>query len=132
MNVINLTFLGQEFTLPCDIISYMDCQQFFSTLRQELLGFMLQRFSDCEKWPSLDLATKKFRGTAEQCVKRLCEQGVYDKTVDDFMENNEGYELYEKDLSNEQKRIQYSKNHFRLYRSPSRIRAAPQCVPCLR
>lgn len=96
MNVINLTFLGQEFTLPCDIISYMDYQQFFSTLRQELLGFMLQRFSDCKKWPSLDLATKKFRGTAEQCVKRLCEQGVYDKTVDDFMENNEGYELYEK------------------------------------
>ena len=96
MNTISLTFLGQSYTLPGDILTYMEYQQFFSLLRQGLLSFMLDKFGDCEKWPSLDLATNKFRGTAEQCVKWLCEQGIYDKTVDDFMEGNEGYELYEK------------------------------------
>lgn len=96
MNSINLTFLGQEYTLPGDILSYMEYQQFFSLLRQGLLSFMLDKFGDCEKWPSLDLATNKFRETAEQCVKWLCEQGIYDNTTDDFIENNEGYELYEK------------------------------------
>ena len=95
MNTINLTFLGQAYALPGDILSYIEYQQFFSLLRQGLLSFMLDHFGDCEKWPSLNLATDQFRKTADQCVKWLCEQGIYDKTVDDFIENNEGYQLYE-------------------------------------
>ena len=95
MDTINIVFLEQEYSLPGDILSYMEYQQYFSLLRQELLSFMLDGYSDCEKWPSLDRATNKFRETAEKCVKLLCEKGVYDKTVNDFIENNEGYTLYE-------------------------------------
>lgn len=98
MDTINLVFLGHEYSIPSDILSYMNYQQSFSTLRQELLSYMLTNYGDCDNFPNLDTATKRFRGTAEQCVKWLCEQGVYDKTVDDFFIDNEGFALYESTL----------------------------------
>lgn len=95
MEKISISFLDVNYTLPLDIITYRNYHHGFELLRQELLSYMEDNYGDCENWPDLENAERKFREFAEQCVKWLCEDGVYDKTANDFIEENAGFDLYQ-------------------------------------
>lgn len=95
MDTISVSFLDMNYNLPADIITYKNYHHGFELLRQELLCYMVDNYGDCDNWPDIENAERKFKEFAEQCVRWLCEDGIYDKTVDDFLTDNAGFDMYQ-------------------------------------
>lgn len=61
METIGVSFLNVNYTLPADIITYRNYHHKFELFRQELLSFMVENYGDCDNWPDIDDAEKRFR-----------------------------------------------------------------------
>lgn len=93
---LEFSFLGESYSLPKDILTYVSEHHCFEQMRQEFLKFMIDTFPDCENLPdnTEELIDRKFRYYADICVKKLLEKDIYDITVDDFLSNNSGVTMF--------------------------------------
>lgn len=94
MSSLNVTFLGKAYFLPEDILVYIDLLGFTNSVQAQLMaafsrklgqsdsGFITdQDFSD-----DINQQGKKFIG-------KLCEHGIFNRTVNDYLKENKGYQL---------------------------------------
>lgn len=103
---LNVIFLNKQYSLPADILTYISERQYFDSLHQSLLSYMLQNFYNFTRWPkdpqydndAKKLAKGKFVETANICIQRLYQKGIYNKTVDDYTINNPGITLLEESM----------------------------------
>lgn len=98
MGVLKLTFLGKPYELPEDLLAYISYHRKFENLRQTLLLSMLKWHGNNPKSVKLDPNRKHFQFVAQQCVSLLFEKGIYSKTEDDYLTDNEGLDHYDKSL----------------------------------
>ena len=98
MGVLELTFLGKPYELPEDLLAYIRYHKKFENLRQSLLSSMLKWHGSNPKSANFDPNKKHFQFVAQQCVSLLFEKGIYSKTEDDFLTDNEGLNHYDKSL----------------------------------
>lgn len=98
MGVLELTFLGKSYELPEDLLAYISYHRKFENLRQSLLLSMLKWHGNNPKSAKFDPNKKHFQFVAQQCVSLLFEKGIYSKTEDDYLTDNEGLDHYDKSL----------------------------------
>lgn len=98
MDVLELTFLGKPYELPKDLLAYISYHRKFENLRQSLLLSMLKWHGNNPKSVKFDPTKKHFQFVAQQCVSLLFEKGIYSKTEDDYLTDNEGLDHYDKSL----------------------------------
>ena len=101
MSYIKTTFLGAEYTIPADILLYIDLLDFTSKIKAQLTNTFVRKLKgELQKGnvacvSDEDLAPEIERQVGLFIVK-LTEKDIYDRTVNDYLRQNEGYKLISK------------------------------------
>lgn len=101
MSYIKTTFLGAEYTIPADILLYIDLLDFTSSIKTQLTNTFVRKLkgeiqkgnvacvSDEDLVPEIERQVGLF-------IAKLTENDIYDRTVNDYLRQNEGYKLISK------------------------------------
>ena len=101
MSYIKTTFLGAEYTIPADVLLYIDLLEFTSNVKTRLINTFVRKLkSEIPKGNTACLGDKDLAPEIEKQVglfiAKLTEYDIYDRTVNDYLSKNEGYKLISK------------------------------------
>ena len=104
MSDVKLMFLDEEYLFPTDLWEYLDAlsltenvlRQLKIELERKVRGASSNLISTEDMHPALKEQASVF-------VKKLCEKGIYTKTIDEYAFENDGYIVYP--ISTRRKRI---------------------------
>ena len=99
MNYRIVKFIGKEYTVPEDILTYIDLLDFTDTIQKQLKSDFLHKFrSEIQKGNIGCIDDKDLFKEIEQQVgkfiTKLCDNGIFTRTINDYLKNNKGYQLY--------------------------------------
>lgn len=100
MGYIRASFLGKEYSIPEDVLLYMDLLEFTSNVKTRLTNTFVRKLKgeiqkgnayidDWDLAPEVEQQVGLF-------VSKLTESEIYDRTVSDYLRQNEGYKLISK------------------------------------
>lgn len=88
-------FLNKEYTIPSDVEKYVKLLLDFEKM-QDILNEEIRK--EVKSYGSIFVQTDKvpalFESSARQVIKMLCDNGIYGRTAEDYMDNNEGYKFF--------------------------------------
>ncbi len=94
MSNLNVTFLGKAYSLPEDILVYIDLLDFANSVQAQLMAAFSRKLGRSD---SGFVTNQEFAEDINQQVKRfiakLCDHGIFDRTVNDYLKDNKGYQL---------------------------------------
>ena len=101
MGYIRASFLGKEYSIPEDILLYIDLLEFTGNVKTRLINTFVRKLkSEIQKGNVACINDKDLAPEIEQQVGKyiamLTEHGIYDRTVSDYLRQNEGYKLISK------------------------------------
>lgn len=97
MGYINTTFLGKEYSIPQDVLSYIDLLIFTETMQKQLATSFVRMLNkkiqqgdtgllgDEDLIPEIEQQVGKF-------IAKLCDNGIFTRTIRDYLDNNKGYQ----------------------------------------
>ena len=89
---MKMIFNHKAYSIPDDLHEYVDVLNLAEAIQSDLSEtFMQKALSAQSKAVSPDEMDDAFKNAAEGFIQRLCEKGVYDKTIDEYTFQNEGY-----------------------------------------
>lgn len=96
--VQNVSFLHEMFKLPKDVQNYIRYFNQFEEIRKNLFSFFSSLIAN-GKYPDEAKITMEgqFKSATNSVIKLLCEKGILNRTVDDYLNNNEGYTKFNSD-----------------------------------
>ena len=96
MGYINTTFLGKEYSIPEDILAYIDLLNFTDSVQKQLAGTFVRKLrNEVQKGNTGLLGNEDLTAEIEQQVgkfiAKLCDNGIFTRTIRDYM-SNRGYQ----------------------------------------
>ena len=96
-------FLGKEYCIPNDVITYIDLVDFTNGIRDCLISsFNKQIAQDIAVLENDNFMVKEINDQVSKFIAKLLQNNIFDKTATDYLFNNKGYELF---LSTKKKAI---------------------------
>lgn len=95
MSNIKTTFLGKEYSIPADVVTYVGLVDFTNDIRDTLIAAFKRQI-----WPSIDaIESNNFMiatisDQVAKFIRKLLENDIYDRTANDYLQGNKGYELF--------------------------------------
>ena len=95
MSYKTVIFLEKEYAIPTDVVTYVDLVDFTNEIRDALIASFKKQI-----WPSIDvIESDNFMITtlndqASKFVRKLLDNDIYNRTANDYLQNNKGYELF--------------------------------------
>ena len=101
MGYIRASFLGKEYSIPEDVLLYIDLLEFTGNVKTRLINTFVRKLkSEIQKGNVACVNDKDLAPEIEQQVGKyiamLTEHDIYDRTVNDYLRQNEGYKLISK------------------------------------
>ena len=101
MGYIRSSFLGKEYSIPEDVLLYINLLEFTSNVKTQLINTFVRKLkSEIQKGNVACVNDNNLAPEIEQQVGKyiamLTEHGIYDRTVNDYLRQNEGYKLISK------------------------------------
>lgn len=99
MSYIRATFIGKEYSIPQDVLIYIDLLDFTETVKTQLLNAFLRKVKDEIRKENTgllgdeDLATE-IEQQVGRFISKLCDNGIFTRTVSDYLNNNKGYQYF--------------------------------------
>ena len=97
MNHLFVKFIGKEYSIPRDLLTYIDLLSITEEVKANIFLDFLRKLSNAQT-PCID--DNQMRNVIERQVSKfismLTEKGIYDRTVNDYIRDNEGYKLISK------------------------------------
>ena len=95
MSSINVSFLGEEYYFPSDLIDFIKILRFFDSFHAQLNPLLL-RLMEKEDWEDgTERGQQYFKKTmvqqANKVIAKLSSCNIYDITVSDLVDNNPGF-----------------------------------------
>lgn len=95
MSCISVHFLSKEYSFPADLVSYVDLINFTNKVRDELLSsFKKQILPNIDVIESDNFMIAALTNQASKFVQKLLENGIYNRTINDYLLCNKGYKLF--------------------------------------
>ena len=99
MGYIRAIFLGQEYSIPEDVLTYIDLLNFTDGVKTQLVNSFVRKLkAEIQKDNIGLLGDEALAVEIEQQVgkfiAKLCDQGIFTRTISDYLKNNKGYQLY--------------------------------------
>lgn len=99
MAYINTTFLSKEYSIPEDVLVYIDLLEFTENVKKQLVNAFIRKLnSEIQKGNTACLDDKDLSAEIETQVGRfiakLCDNGIFNRTISDYLRNNKGYRLF--------------------------------------
>ena len=92
---ISVSFLKKQYTFPKDILTYIDILNLTEDIQTSLFKSFLEKVhrSQTPVINNEDLHSD-MKKQAGRFIEKLCENDIYDKTVDEYVFDNNGYKTY--------------------------------------
>ena len=99
MSYIRTTFLGKEYSIPEDVLIYIDLLDFTESVKKQLVNaFVWKLNNEIQKGNTACLDDKDLAAEIDQQVGRfiakLCDNGIFNRTINDYLRTNKGYQLF--------------------------------------
>lgn len=99
MGYINTTFLGKEYSIPEDVLIYIDLLDFTDSVQKQLASAFVRKLRNEIAKDNIGLlGDEDLAAEIEQQVgkfiAKLCDNGIFTRTISDYLKNNKGYQLY--------------------------------------
>ena len=101
MGNITVKFIGKEYSIPEDVLTYIELLDFTNNVQKQLTNSFVRKLrNELDKGnvaclddeimaPDIEQQTGKF-------IAKLTEHGIFDRTINDYLCENEGYKLISK------------------------------------
>ncbi len=101
MSNITVKFIGKEYSIPKDVITYIDLLDFADNVQKQLMADFISIIKGRIQNKNVGLIDDEdLRAQIEKQVGRfiakLCDQGIFTRTVNDYLNDNKGYEYFSK------------------------------------
>ena len=100
MGYITATFLGKNYSIPEDILLYIDLLDFTSSIKTRLTNTFVRKLKGEVQNGKAYIDDRDLAPVIEQQVNlfiaKLTECDIYDRTASDYLRQNEGYKLISK------------------------------------
>lgn len=99
MSNITVKFIGKQYSVPQDILTYIDLLDFTDNVQKQLASTFVRKLRNEIAKDNIgllddeDLATE-IEQQVGKYIAKLCDNGVYTRTISDYLKNNKGYQLY--------------------------------------
>ena len=99
MSNITVKFIGQEYSIPADVLTYIDLLSFTDSVQKQLVGAFVRKLKNEIAKDNIgllgdeDLATE-IEQQIGKFITKLCDNGIFTRTINDYLKNNKGYQLY--------------------------------------
>ena len=99
MGYINTTFLGKEYSIPQDVLTYIDLLDFTDSIQKQLASAFVRKLRNEIAKDNIgllgdeDLALE-IEQQVGKYIAKLCDNGIFTRTISDYLKNNKGYQLY--------------------------------------
>ena len=101
MNYITVKFIDKEYSIPQDVLTYIDLLSFTDNVQKQLFGAFVRKLKNEIAKDNIgllgdeDLATE-IEQQIGKFISKLCDNGIFSRTINDYLKDNKGYELYSK------------------------------------
>ena len=101
MSNMNVRFIGKEYSIPEDILTYIDLLSFTDSVQKQLTSAFVRKLKnelDQGNVGCLDdkVMAPDIEHQIGKYIAKLTEHGIYDRTINDYLRKNEGYKLISK------------------------------------
>ena len=101
MSNMNVKFIGKEYSIPEDILTYIDLLSFTDSVQKQLTSAFVRKLkNELDQGNVACLDDKVMAPDIEhqigKYIAKLTEHGIYDRTINDYLRKNEGYKLISK------------------------------------
>lgn len=98
MGYIRATFLGKEYSIPEDVLIYIDLLDFTANVKTQLVNVFVRKLkAEIAKDNIGLLGDEDLASEIEQQVgkfiAKLCDNGIFTRTIRDYLTGNKGYQL---------------------------------------
>lgn len=94
MGVVTVKFIGKEYSIPTDVLRYMEFLSFTNNVKERLLNIFIRKIkSNIDIIEKKDFLEKEILDEANKFIAKLCENDIYGRTANDYIKNNKGYEF---------------------------------------
>ena len=98
MSYITVKFIGKEYSIPQDVLTYIDLLSFTDSVQKQLFGAFARKLKNEIAKDNIgllgdeDLATE-IEQQIGRFIAKLCDNGIFTRTISDYLKNNKGYQL---------------------------------------
>jgi len=95
MSNLSVKFFDKEYSIPSDVVTYVGLVDFTNGIRDNLVASFKKQI-----WPSIDVIESDsfmiaaINDQVAKFVRKLLENDIYDRTANDYLQGNKGYELF--------------------------------------
>ena len=95
--MLSCTFLGDQYSIPADILQYLDLLSEAETAEQKIADFVVREIRrtnspDYKVLPlDMDRMLPILKEQASIFIQKLCDNNIFSATIDDFVTDNPGY-----------------------------------------
>ena len=90
-----IKFLGKEYYIPNDVEKYLEILIYFEEMRTSLNASVIEKLKSSEVHLLDDEDMLPiFRDKIKRVIQMLCDNGIYNKTVDAYINSNIGYQQF--------------------------------------
>lgn len=99
MTILTVKFIDKEYSFPKDVLTYIDLLSFTDSVQQQLFGAFVRKLKNEIAKDNIGLlGDEELAAEMEQQVgkfiAKLCDNGIFTRTISDYLKNNKGYQLY--------------------------------------
>lgn len=99
MGYINTTFLGKEYSIPEDVLIYIDLLDFTDSIKKQLASTFVRKLRNEIAKDNIGLLgdedlVAEIEQQVGKFIAKLCDNGIFTRTISDYLKNNKGYQLY--------------------------------------
>lgn len=95
MSNLTVKFLHKEYTIPTDVITYVGLVDFTNGIRDNLVSAFNKLISiDVAMIENDDFMLSVINEQASKFISKLLNNEIYDKTANDYLQDNKGYKLF--------------------------------------
>ena len=98
MSNMNVRFIGKEYSIPEDILTYIDLLSFTDSVQKQLFGAFVRKLKNEIAKDNIGLLgdedlTAEIEQQVGRFIAKLCDNGIFTRTISDYLKNNKGYQL---------------------------------------
>ena len=99
MDYITVKFIGEEYTIPKDILTYIELLDFTDNVQKQLASAFVRKLRNEIAKDNIGLLgdedlSMEIEQQVGRFIAKLCDNGIFTRTISDYLKNNKGYQLY--------------------------------------